>query len=89
MFLASLPGYARQPRPGKRASRPKDEVLLGFEDFTARLLEWTLWWNTEHRPAPLRGRTPLQAWQDDPTPLRDVPAADLWTFTLRTPAPAR
>ncbi|MGW3660729.1 transposase [Streptomyces sp. NPDC005151] len=82
MFLAALPGYARQPRPGKRSSRPKDEVLLSFEDFTARLLAWTLWWNTEHRPAPLRGRTPLEAWQDDPTPLRDVPAADLWTFTL-------
>ncbi|MGW2789763.1 Mu transposase C-terminal domain-containing protein [Streptomyces sp. NPDC001251] len=82
MFLAALPGYARQPRPGKRASRPKDEVLLGFEDFTARLLDWTRWWNTEHRPAPLRGKTPLEAWQDDPTPLRDVPAADLWTFTL-------
>lgn len=82
MFLAALPGYARQPRPGKRASRPKDEVLLGFEDFTARLLAWTLWWNTEHQPASLRGRTPLEAWQDDPTPLRDVPASDLWTFTL-------
>ncbi|WP_086559298.1 Mu transposase C-terminal domain-containing protein, partial [Streptomyces africanus] len=82
MFLAALPGYARQPRPGKRSSRPKDEVLLGFEDFTARLLDWTLWWNTEHRPAPLRGKTPLEAWQDDPTPLRDVPATDLWTFTL-------
>nr|WP_229864710.1 transposase family protein [Streptomyces djakartensis] len=82
MFLAALPGYARQPRPGKRASRPKDEVLLGFEDSTARLLAWTSWWNTEHQPAPLRGKTPLEAWQDDPTPLRDVPAADLWTFTL-------
>ncbi|NEC91748.1 transposase [Streptomyces sp. SID12501] len=82
MFLAALPGYARQPRPGKRSSRPKDEMLLSFEDFTARLLAWTLWWNTEHLPAPLRGRTPLEAWQDDPTPLRDVPVADLWTFTL-------
>ncbi|MDH6455518.1 putative transposase [Streptomyces sp. SAI-119] len=82
MFLAALPGYARQPRPGKRPSRPKDEALLSFEEFTARLLTWTRWWNTEHQPAPLRGRTPLQAWQDDPTPLRDVPAADLWTFTL-------
>ena len=82
MFLAALPGYSRQPRPGRRSSRPKDEGLLGFEDFTARLLAWTVWWNTDHRPAPLRGRTPLQAWQDDPTPLRDVPAADLWTFTL-------
>ncbi|WP_442813854.1 Mu transposase C-terminal domain-containing protein [Streptomyces sp. NBC_01558] len=82
MFLAALPGYARQPRPGKRPSRPKDEALLGFEEFTARLLAWTSWWNTQHQPAPLRGKTPLEAWQDDPTPLRDVPAADLWTFTL-------
>ncbi|MFF1725429.1 Mu transposase C-terminal domain-containing protein [Streptomyces sviceus] len=82
MFLAALPGYARQPRPGKRPSRPKDEALLGFEEFTARLLAWTAWWNTAHQPAPLRGRTPLEAWQDDPTPLRDVSAADLWTFTL-------
>ncbi|MFG3041907.1 Mu transposase C-terminal domain-containing protein [Streptomyces sp. NPDC048330] len=82
MFLAALPGYARQARPGKRSSRLKDEVLLGFEDFTAQLLDWTRWWNTEHRPAPLQGRTPLHPWQDDPTPLRDVPATDLWTFTL-------
>ncbi|MCL8015861.1 Mu transposase C-terminal domain-containing protein [Streptomyces sp. AS02] len=82
MFLAALPGYARQPRSGKRASRAKDEVLLGFEGFTARLLDWTLWWNTEHRPVPLRGKTLLEAWLDDPTPLREVPAADLWTFTL-------
>lgn len=82
MLLAALPGYVHQPRPGKRPTRPKDELLLGFEDFTARLLAWTRWWNTKHRPAPLDGRTPLQAWQDDPTPLRDVPAEDLWTFTL-------
>ncbi|MFE2091467.1 hypothetical protein [Streptomyces sp. NPDC059460] len=39
MFLAALPGYVRQPRPGRRRARPKDEVLLGFEDFTARLLD--------------------------------------------------
>ncbi|MEU5547133.1 hypothetical protein AB0G85_32910 [Streptomyces sioyaensis] len=82
MFLAALPGYARQPRPGKRPSRPKDEVPLGFEDFTARLPAWTPWWNTEHCPAPLRVRTLIEAWQDDPTPLRDVSAADLWRFTL-------
>ncbi|MFF7234365.1 transposase family protein [Streptomyces sioyaensis] len=82
MFLAALPGYARQPRPGKRPSRPRDEVLLDFQDFTARLLDWVQWWNTSHRPAPLGGKTPLEAWQAGPTPLRDVPAADLWTFTL-------
>ncbi|WP_406053498.1 hypothetical protein OG462_44645 [Streptomyces sp. NBC_01077] len=60
MFLAALPGYARQPRPGKRPARPKDEVLLGFEDFTCQLLAWVSWWNTVHQPAPLGGRTPLE-----------------------------
>lgn len=82
MLFAALPGYARQPRPGKRPSRPRNEALLGFEDFTARLLEWAQWWNAFHRPVPLGGKIPLEAWQDDPTPLRDVPATDLWTFAL-------
>jgi putative transposase len=45
---------------------------------------WTRWWNTEHRPRALAGRTPLEAWQADPTPVTDVPAADLWTFTSKT-----
>lgn len=36
MFLAPLPGHARQPHHGERSFRPKEEVLLGFEDFTAR-----------------------------------------------------
>lgn len=82
MFLAALPGYVRQPRPGRRRARPKDEVLLGFEDFTARLLGWVEWWNTSHRPEPLNGKSPLQAWEADPTPVREVSPEELWTFTL-------
>ncbi|KPI33406.1 Integrase catalytic region, partial [Actinobacteria bacterium OV450] len=82
MFLAALPGYVRQPRPGRRPGRPKDEVLLGFEDFTARLLGWVEWWNTVHLPGPLDGKTPLQAWEADPTPVREVSPEELWTFTL-------
>ena len=82
MFLASLPGYVRQPRSGRRGAAPKDEVLLSFQEFTDRLLAWVGWWNTEHRPTALGGMTPLQAWDSDPTPLREVPPQDLWTFTL-------
>ncbi|MFJ3861506.1 Mu transposase C-terminal domain-containing protein [Streptomyces sp. NPDC090085] len=82
MFLAALPGYVRQPRPGRRPARPKDEVLLDFEDFTARLLGWVEWWNTVHQPGPLGGKTPLQAWEGDPTPVREVSPEELWTFTL-------
>ncbi|MEU9721000.1 transposase [Streptomyces sp. NPDC047976] len=82
MFLAALPGYVRQPRPGRRPGRPKDEGLLDFEDFTARLLGWVEWWNTCHLPQPLDGKSPLQAWEADPTPVREVSPDELWTFTL-------
>ncbi|MGW3660362.1 Mu transposase C-terminal domain-containing protein [Streptomyces sp. NPDC005151] len=89
MFLAALPGYVRQPRPGRRRARPKDEVLLGFEDFTARLLDWVSWWNTSHHPGPLKGRSPLEVWEADPTPLREISADELWTFTLEDDGRAR
>ncbi|MFJ3791450.1 Mu transposase C-terminal domain-containing protein [Kitasatospora sp. NPDC090091] len=38
----------------------------------------------EHRTPPegLNGHTPLQTWQQDPTPLTDIPPTDLWSFTL-------
>ncbi|WP_344333674.1 transposase family protein [Kitasatospora putterlickiae] len=82
MHLAALPGYVHQPRPGRRP-RPADRHgLLSFEEFTTGLIAWAGWWNTERRPAPLKGRTPLQAWQGDPAPVRDIPPGDLWTFTL-------
>jgi putative transposase len=80
--FVALPGYVRQPRPGRRPAAPKDEELLSFEEFTERLLEWIGWWNTEHHPSGLGGRTPLQVWQADATPLREIPARDVWTLTL-------
>ncbi|MFF7724900.1 Mu transposase C-terminal domain-containing protein [Streptomyces luteogriseus] len=89
MLFAALPGYTLTPatlRPGRRRKGtgpgPETSGVLSFEDFTAEVLAWTYWWNTEHRPRALSGRTPLEAWQADPTPITNVPAADLWTFTL-------
>ncbi|MFB8273441.1 Mu transposase C-terminal domain-containing protein [Streptomyces sp. NPDC055955] len=89
MLFAALPGYTLTPikrRSGRRSKgagrRPETSGAMSFQDFTAEVLAWTHWWNTEHRPQALSGRTPLQAWQADPTPVTDVPAADLWTFTL-------
>lgn len=87
MFLAALPGCVRQPRPGRRRARPEDEVLLDFEDFTSRLLDWVEWWNTSHHPKPLGGRSPLEVWQADPTPVREVNPEELWT-SKRRPGPA-
>ncbi len=89
MLFAALPGYTLTPtkhrstRRSKGAGRrPDASGAMSFRDFTAQVLTWTHWWNTEHRPKALSGRTPLEAWQADPTPVTDIPATDLWTFTL-------
>ncbi|MDX3855937.1 transposase family protein, partial [Streptomyces sp. AK02-01A] len=89
MLFAALPGYtassSARPRPGRRgrtAGFKGPAPALSFQDFTTEVLAWTNWWNTAHHPKALSGRTPLEAWQADPTPVTDIPAADLWAFTL-------
>jgi putative transposase len=59
-----------------------DAPALRFEAFVAELLAWVRWWNTENVMPALKGRTPLQAWLEDPTPLTTVPAADLRLLML-------
>jgi putative transposase len=85
MLFAVLPGYTPTPKP-RGAHGRRDRRLapppMSFRDFTTEVLRWATWWNTEHRPASLNGRTPLEAWNADPTPLNDIPAADMWSFTL-------
>ncbi|MFP8963229.1 Mu transposase C-terminal domain-containing protein [Streptomyces nanhaiensis] len=82
MFLVTLPRYThRQKLPGGRLADP-DAPPLAFEAFVGLLLEWVRWWNTSHQPAALGGKTPLEAWQADPTPITDVPDQALATFAL-------
>jgi putative transposase len=82
MFLVSLPRYTgRQTLTGGRLADP-DAPPLTYQAFVGLLLDWVSWWNTRHHPSALGGRTPLQAWQADATPLRDVPAGQLATFAL-------
>lgn len=82
MFLVSLPRYThRQRLTGGRSADP-DAPPLTFAAFVALLLDWIRWWNTEHHPSGLDGRTPTEAWMADPTPLRDVPPEHLAFFAL-------
>lgn len=81
MLFAALPGYTPTPQPRRRDRRPTQPPLT-FRDFTTEVLRWVTWWNTEHRPQALAGRTPLEAWNADPTPLTDIPADQLWSLTL-------
>ncbi|MET9701150.1 Mu transposase C-terminal domain-containing protein [Streptomyces sp. NPDC006529] len=82
MFLVTLPRYRhRQRLAGGRLADP-DAPPLAFDAFVAALLEWVHWWNTSHRSPALGGRTPLQAWQADPTPVTDVSKEALIGFGL-------
>ncbi|WP_353947331.1 transposase family protein (plasmid) [Streptomyces sp. HUAS MG91] len=82
MLFAALPGHTPKKPQRRPDRRPQTAPPLSFEAFTGHLLAWAHWWNTEHQPAELHGTTPLEAWQADPTPLHDVPPADIWSFTL-------
>ncbi|GAA2289044.1 hypothetical protein GCM10010145_69220 [Streptomyces ruber] len=81
MLFAALPGYTPK-KPRKRPDRRPAGPPMTFQAFTEELLAWVAWWNTEHHPTELAGCTPLEAWQADAAPLNDIPAADVWFFTL-------
>ncbi|MFB9180712.1 Mu transposase C-terminal domain-containing protein [Dactylosporangium sucinum] len=82
MFFAGLPRYTAAPRLANGRTADPDAPALRFEVFVDELLTWVGWWNTRHEMDVLDGRTPLQAWLDDPTPITTVPAEDLRLFTL-------
>ncbi|MGP3634498.1 Mu transposase C-terminal domain-containing protein [Streptomyces sp. 24-1644] len=86
MFFAALPRYTHAPstqlRPGARSPFIDETPPLPFTEFVQLLLQWITWWNTEHTSQALGGRTPLEAWRADPTPVEDVDRALLRRFTL-------
>ncbi|WP_406190243.1 Mu transposase C-terminal domain-containing protein [Streptomyces sp. NBC_01017] len=86
MRFASMPRYTHAPsmrlRPGARPGRVDEAAALPFAEFVRLLLEWITWWNTEHTSQALDGRTPLEAWRADPTPVEDVDRCLLHRFTL-------
>lgn len=82
MFFASLPGYAAAPRLKGGKKPAVGERLLPLEAFITLLGQWVVWWNTEHRPRSLAGRTPAVAWEEDLTPVEDAEPGALHMFTL-------
>ncbi|MEU9048025.1 Mu transposase C-terminal domain-containing protein [Kitasatospora sp. NPDC048343] len=91
MLFASLPRYTHAPTASvRRRDRAKDGTApLTFTAFVERLLDWVREWNTEHTSPALAGRTPLQAWLEDPTPIEDPKPGQLWAFTLEDDGRAR
>ncbi|MFJ9847534.1 Mu transposase C-terminal domain-containing protein [Kitasatospora sp. NPDC101155] len=91
MFFASLPRYTHAPTASvRRRDQAKDDTApLTFTAFVQLLLDWVRWWNIEHTSPALAGRTPLQAWLEDPTPIEDPKPGQLWAFTLEDDGTAR
>lgn len=82
MFCAGLPRYSGAQRLANGRPVDPDAPALTFEAFAGELLGWVRWWNTEHAMPVLEGRTPLQAWLEDPAPLSTVPPGDLRLLML-------
>jgi putative transposase len=82
MRFSVLPRYTHRQRLANGQSADPDAPALTYAAFVADLLGWVEWWNSAHRPGELGGKTPLEAWAADPTPLADVPNEQLAHFTL-------
>jgi len=82
MLFAALPRYTHRQTQVSGAPIDPDQPPLSFEAFTAEVLGWVRWWNTEHTITELGERTPMQSWDKDPTPIHDADETRLWMFTL-------
>jgi putative transposase len=85
-LLCGLPGFTGGPRDASgRLYGPLDDRFtarlraagdpvtpLPIEAFAGLFAQWTDWYNNERPHDGLDGRTPLQAWQDDPGPLHRI-----------------
>src|SRR5260370_18309859 len=82
-LLCGLPGFTGGPRDAAgRLYGPLDDRFAArlraagdpvtpvpIEAFAGLFGQWADWYNNERPHDGLDGRTPLQAWQDDPVPL--------------------
>jgi putative transposase len=90
-LLTTLPGYTKGPRDAagrlygplrddarSRAEAEHEQVgPWRLERFCGRFADWVTWYNQERAHSQLGGRTPVQAWNDDPFALRRIPAQTL------------
>lgn len=77
LLLSELPGFLHgaKDRAGKVVGR--DAPILPLQAFVEVFARFVRWYHEERPHEGLNGRTPMDAWQSDPTPLRTVPASRL------------
>ncbi len=76
-FLCTLPFYTDGPRDAAGRLYEPASPPLTFERFAAEFRDWVEHYNTARPHASLAGETPLERWKADPTPVREVPPADV------------
>ncbi|MBN1174856.1 MAG: Mu transposase C-terminal domain-containing protein [Micromonosporaceae bacterium] len=91
-LLCGLPGYTKGPRdaagrlhgPLSDSARDKEAAEhapvgpMRLERFVVeRFIPWVTWYNTERPHSMLDGLTPVQAWEQDPSALHRIDAAQL------------
>lgn len=99
-LLCGLPGFTGGPRDAAgRLYGPLDDRFaarlraagdpvtpMPIEAFAGLFGQWADWYNTQRPHDGLDGRTPLQAWEDDPGPLHRTSAGKLRHLLLASGA---
>ena len=83
MFLAHLPHYLHAQTLGNAHRADPEQPARSWQEFLTALFAWVHEWNFEHpieRPGDLA--TPYERWCRDSTPIQDVPAEAVASFTL-------
>jgi putative transposase len=78
--LPTLPGYSEGPKD-LRGNSAIASYALGEDKFLVVLADWMDEYIAQHKLS-TTGRTPLQMWKDDATPLEEIPEERLWTDFL-------
>ena len=76
-LLRGLPFFAHGPRGANDRLFAPGGDPMAFEAFVELVFAWVKDYNHERAHSALGGRTPAEAWQDDPTPLNEVPEDEL------------
>ncbi len=76
-FLCTLPFYAHGPRDAAGHLYGPADGPMTLERFAAEFAGWVHHYNTARPHQGLGGQIPLQRWQQDATPLREIPASEL------------
>lgn len=77
LLLARLPGFLHGSTDQAGRAIDRDAPRLSLEGFVALFADFVQSYNTEHPHEGLGGRTPVQQWESDATPVHTVDPARL------------